>query len=75
MMLDIDKGWKVTKPDFGKKIGSSTKYENVVKITVFRLFLENGSTNDFDQTRSEGRTNQFRAPPENRMSKKSPFSR
>ena len=35
----------------------------------FRLFLENGS-NDFDQTRSEGRTNKFRAPPENRMSKK-----
>ena len=34
---------------------------------VFRLFLEN-SSNDFDQTRSEGRTNQFRAPPENRMS-------
>ena len=36
---------------------------------VFQLFLKNGS-NDFDQTRSEGRTNQFRAPPENRMSKK-----
>ena len=38
-------------------------------MALFRLFLENGS-NDFDQTRSEGRTNQFRAPPENRMSKK-----
>ena len=52
-----------------KNFGSSTKYENVVKMALFRLFLENGS-NDFDQTRSEGRTNQYRAPPENCMSKK-----
>ena len=38
-------------------------------MVVFRLFLENGS-NDFGQNAPEGRTNQFRAPPENRMSKK-----
>ena len=35
---------------------------------VFRLFLKNGS-NDFDETCSECRTNQFWAPRENRMSK------
>ena len=68
-MLDIDKLTNVTEPDYPKNFGSSTKYENVVKMALFRLFFENGS-NDFDQTRSEGRTNQFRAPPENRMSKK-----
>ena len=51
-----------------KNFGSSKKYKNVVKMALFRLFLENGS-NDFDQTRSEGRTNQFWAPRENRMSK------
>ena len=69
MLLGIDNLRKVTKPDYPKKIGSSKKYENVVKMTVFRLFLENGS-NDFDETRSECRTNQFWAPRENRMSKK-----
>ena len=52
-----------------KNFGSSKKYENVVKMTVFRLFLKNGS-NDFDETWSECRTNQFWAPRENRMSKK-----
>ena len=52
-----------------KNFGSSTKYENVVKMALFQLFLENGS-NDFDQTRSEGRTNQFRVFPENRIFKK-----
>ena len=52
-----------------KNFGSSKKYENVVKMTVFRLFLKNGS-NDFDETWSECRTNHFWAPRENRMSKK-----
>ena len=52
MKLDIDKGNKLTKPDFWKKICSSIKYENVVKSMVFRLFLENDS-NDFDETCSE----------------------
>ena len=54
-----------------KNLGSSKKYENVVKMTVFRLFLKNGS-NDFDETWSEYRTNHFWAPRENRMSKKIP---
>ena len=36
---------------------------------VFLLFLKNGS-NDFDETWSECRTNNFWAPRENRMSKK-----
>ena len=52
-----------------KKFGSSKKFKNVVKMVVFRLFLENDVI-DFGQTRSDGRTNQFRAPPENRTSKK-----
>ena len=66
-MLDIDKR-KSDEAGLSKKnFGSSKKYENVVKMTVFRLFVENGS-NDFDQTRSED--NQFWESPENRMSKK-----
>ena len=52
MKLDINKGKKVTKPDFEKKIGSSIKYENVVKMMVFQLFLKNGSK-DFVETWSE----------------------
>ena len=43
-MLDIDKMRKVTEPDYPKKIfGSSKKYEKVVKMTVFRHFLENST--------------------------------
>ena len=34
-MLDIDKLRKVTEPDYPKKIGSSIKYENVVKRGIF----------------------------------------
>ena len=52
-----------------KNFGSSKKYENVVKMTVFRLFLKNGS-NDFDETWSECRTNQYWTARENCMSKK-----
>ena len=37
-------------------------------MTVFWLFLKNDS-NDFDQTCSECKTNQYWAPRENRMSK------
>ena len=51
-----------------KNFGSSKKSKNVVKMTVFWLFLKNGS-NDFDETCSECRTNQFWAPRENRMLK------
>ena len=54
---------------FQKNAGSSIKYENVVKMALFRLFLKNGS-NDFDETRSECRTNQYWTARENRMSKK-----
>ena len=67
-ILDNDKSKKVMKPDYPKKFGSSKKYKKVVKMTVFWLFLRNGS-NDFDETCSECRTNQFWAPRENRMSK------
>ena len=67
-MLDNDKRKKVTKPDYPKNFGSSKKSKNVVKMTVFWLFLKNGS-NDFDETCSECRSNQFWAPRENRMSK------
>ena len=70
-MLDIDKLRKLTELDYPKKIlGSPKKFENVVKMMVFRLFLKNGS-NDFVETCSECRTNQFWAPRENHMSKKS----
>ena len=69
---DIDKRGKLTKPDYPKKnFGLIKKYENVVKMTLFRLFIENGS-NDFSQNAPECRTNQFWAPRENRMSKKIP---
>ena len=51
-----------------KKSGSSIKYEKVVKIALFRLFLKNGS-NDFDETWSECKLEHFWAPRENRMSK------
>ena len=51
-----------------KNFGSSKKSKNVVKMTVFWLFLKNDS-NDFDETCSECRTNQFWAPRDNRMSK------
>ena len=34
---------KSDEADFQKKISSSIKYKNVVKMMVFRLFLENGS--------------------------------
>ena len=44
----------------------STK--NVLKMTVIWIFLKNG-WNNFDETCSECRTNQFWAPCENRMSK------
>ena len=56
---------------FEKKSGSSIKYENVVKMAVFRLFLKNGS-NDFDETWSECSSNHFRAFAKNRMSKSLP---
>ena len=52
MKLDIDKGKKWRSPILKKKIGSSIKYENVVKMMAFRLFLKNGSK-DFDETWSE----------------------
>ena len=54
---------------FEKNSGSSTKFENVLKIALFRLFLENGS-NDLAENAPECRTNQYWAPRENRMSKK-----
>ena len=41
-----------------KKFGSSKKYQNMVKMTNHRLFLENGS-NDFYQNVPDYRTNQF----------------
>ena len=44
MVLDIDKVRKVMEPDYPKKIGSSTKYENVVKITVFDFFSKTALT-------------------------------
>ena len=59
MMLDIDKLRKVTKPDYRKKIGLSKKYENVVKVTVFRILLEN-SSNDFAYLWSECREDRYR---------------
>merc|ERR1712072_22489 len=58
MKLDTDKGSKVTEPDFSKNSGSSINFENVVKMTVFRLFLENGS-NDFVHFRSECRGDSY----------------
>lgn len=65
---DIDKRGKLTKPDYPKKnFGLIKKYENVVKMTLFRLFIENGS-NDFSQNAPECRTNQYRTACENRMS-------
>ena len=67
-ILDIDKRKKWRGRIIQKKIGSSKKSKNVVKMTVFWLFLKNGS-NDFDETCSECRTNQFWAHRENRMSK------
>ena len=67
-MLDIDKLRKVTEPDYPKNFGSSKKYENVVKMMVFRLFLKNGS-NDFGKNALECRANQYRTARENRRSR------
>ena len=51
-----------------KKIGSSIKYENVVKMMVFWLFLKNGS-NDFDKKLQNGRGDQYEAFAKNRRSR------
>ena len=53
---------------FKKKAGSSIKYENVVKITVFWDFLKK-YYNDFYQTRSNSRRHHYRAFATNRKSK------
>ncbi len=68
MKVPYYKGKKRTRRLVRKKPGSSIKYENVVKIRVFRLFLKNGS-NDFSQNAPECRTNQYWTARENRMSK------
>jgi hypothetical protein len=68
MKVPYYKGKKLTRRFVRKKSGSSIKYENVVKIRVFRLFLKNGS-NDFSQNAPECRTNQYWTARENRMSK------
>jgi len=64
------KGKKLTRRFFRKKAGSSIKYKNVVKMIVFRDFLENGS-NDFDKTLPNGRGNRYEAFAKNRTSKSS----
>ena len=68
MKVPYYKGKKLAQRFVRKKPGSSIKYENVVKIRVFRLFLKNGS-NDFSQNAPECRTNQYWTARENRMSK------
>ena len=68
MKVPYYKGKKRSQAFFRKNSGSSIKYENVVKIRVFRLFLKNGS-NDLGQNASECRTNQYWTARENRMSK------
>ena len=69
-MIDNVKGKKETEPDYQKKIGSSKKLENVVKMAVFWLFFLKNVSNDFDETWSECRTNQYWTARKNRMSKK-----
>ena len=51
-----------------KNFGSSTKYENVVKKAVFRLFLQDYS-NDFAHFFSECAGERYRSAEKNRLSK------
>ena len=69
MKVPYYKGKKRSQAFFRKNSGSSIKYKNVVKMTVFQLFLKNGS-NDFGQNAPECRTNQYGTACENRMSSK-----
>ena len=55
-------------PILRKKSRFGKNRENVVKMTVFWLFLKNGS-NDFSQNAPECRTNRYWTARENRMSK------
>ena len=69
MNVPTIKEWKWQSRIIQKKIGSSKKSKNVVKMTLFRLFLKNGS-NDLAENAPECRTNQYWTARENRMSKK-----
>ena len=64
MMLDIDKGSKVTRPDFPKKSRFIHKVQKCGQ-NDFWDFRENGS-NDFDKTLPNGRGDRYGAFAENR---------
>ena len=68
MKVPYYKGKKRSQGFFRKNSGSSIKYENVVKMMVFPLFLKNGS-NDFGQNSPECRTNQYGTAREDRKFK------
>ena len=68
MKVQYDKRKKRTRRFVRKNTGSSIKYDNVVKIRVFRPFPKNGS-NDFSQNAPECRTNQYWTARENRLFK------
>ena len=65
MKVPYYKGKKRSQGFFRKNSGSSIKYENVVKMMVFPLFLKNGS-DDFGQNALECRTNQYGTAREDR---------